>query len=276
MSSDLRTVEHRGCRLAYRVSGDGAPVLMIQGVGLHGDGWAPQVEELASEYRCLRFDNRGLGQSQPMGAAITIRQLAEDARVLMDAEGWASAHVVGHSMGGLIALQLALIEPTRVRSLALLCTFARGTEATGFRPDMFGIGLRTYIGTRRMRRRAFLEMVFSTEYLRTVDRDTLAEKLAPIFGHDLADHPPVVMKQLSAVRRCDLAAELPKLSGMPTLVVTGRHDRIARPRAGRAITDGIKEARYVEFPDAAHGLPIQCAAELNQLLRQHFSRTDKM
>ena len=276
MSSDFRTIEHRGCRLAYRVSGEGSPVVMIQGVGLHGEGWAPQVEGLSNAYRCLRFDNRGLGQSQPAGAPITIQQMAEDARVLMDAEGWKSAHVVGHSMGGLIALQLALTEPSRVRSLALLCTFARGAEATGFRLDVFWIGLRTYIGTRQMRRRAFLEMVMPLDYLRTVDRDALAEKLAPIFGHDLGEHPPVVMKQLSAVRKCDLTAELSKLASVPTLVVCGRHDRIARTSAGKVLANGIGGARYVEFPETAHGLPIQCADELNDLLRQHFGEAQKL
>src|SRR3954468_17968138 len=92
-------VERAGCRLHYAVCGDGPPVLLIQGVGVHGDGWRPQVEALASHRQCLTFDNRGLGGSQPVGAAVTVEQMAEDARVLMDALGWESAHVVGHSLG---------------------------------------------------------------------------------------------------------------------------------------------------------------------------------
>src|SRR5687768_4749782 len=128
MTTAFQQLEHRGCKLSYCIAGNGPPVLMIQGAGMHGDGWLPQIEGLADQYRCLRFDNRGMGKSQPFGAAITIEQMAEDARVIMDAEGWQSAHVAGHSMGGLIALHLALSEPKRVRSLALLCTFARGSE----------------------------------------------------------------------------------------------------------------------------------------------------
>ena len=89
---------------------------MIQGAGMHGDGWLPQVEGLADQFRCLRFDNRGMGNSQPFGAPITIEQMAEDASVLMDAVGWQSAHVVGHSMGGLIAQHIALSQPSRVRN----------------------------------------------------------------------------------------------------------------------------------------------------------------
>src|SRR5687767_5462806 len=123
-------VEHRDCRLAYDVRGEGPPVLFVQGVGVHGDGWLPQVDALSDRYRCLSFDNRGMGRSLPLGAPLTVDQMTEDALVLMDAEGWESAHVVGHSLGGLIALNLALTARTRVRSLSLLCTFARGSIGT--------------------------------------------------------------------------------------------------------------------------------------------------
>lgn len=264
-------VEHRGCRLAHAVSGEGPPVLMIQGAGMHGDGWLPQVEGLSDQFRCLRFDNRGMGKSQPIGAPLTIEQMGEDARVLMEAAGWESAHVVGHSMGGLIAQHLAISEPSRVRTLALLCTFARGEEATALRPNMFWLGLRTFIGTRRMRRHAFLEMVFPRDYLRTIGRDALAEQLAPLFGHDLAHHPPVIRKQLAAMSRYDATPHLHKLAGIRTLVVSAKHDPIARPSAGKAIAAGIPGSRYVELSDASHGAPIQFAKEINQLLWQHLT-----
>jgi len=76
-TNETFTIEHRGCRLAYNVRGDGPPVLLIQGVGLHGDGWRPQVDELAARYRCLTFDNRGMNRSQPIGVPLSVEQLAE-------------------------------------------------------------------------------------------------------------------------------------------------------------------------------------------------------
>src|SRR4051812_46066116 len=97
---ESRAVEHRGCRLAYDVRGEGAPVLLIQGVGVHGDGWLPQTDALASKFRCVTFDNRGMGRSQPVGGGITVEQMAEDALAVLDAEKIESAHVVGHSLGG--------------------------------------------------------------------------------------------------------------------------------------------------------------------------------
>ena len=151
-------LEHRGCDLSYSVRGTGPAVLLIQGAGVHGSGWQPQVDELQDRYRCLSFDNRGIGRSQPIGSRLTIEQMADDALALMDAEGWESAHVVGHSMGGPIALQLALAARGRVKSLSLLCTFGRGRDVTSPSAWMIWMGLRTRCGTRRMRRLAFLEM----------------------------------------------------------------------------------------------------------------------
>lgn len=270
--TDCQHLEHRGCRLAYRVSGTGPSVLFIQGTGLHGDGWRPQVDELSKRYRCLTFDNRGMGGSQPFGAPITVEQMAEDARVLMDAQGWHSAHVVGHSLGGLVALHLALSARTRIRSLSLFCTFACGRDATRLSWGMFWLGLRTYLGTRRMRRRAFTEMVLPPELL--VDCDTWAERLAPLFGHDLADHPPVVMKQLAAMCAYDASPRLHELAGVPTLVVGARYDRIARPEVVRSLASSMAGCRFVEFGDAAHGVTIQCAGRINALLHEQFSSVE--
>jgi pimeloyl-ACP methyl ester carboxylesterase len=267
-------VEHRGCRLAYWTLGDGPPVLFVQGVGVHGCGWRPQVGGLADHFRCVWFDNRGIGLSQPTGAPLTADQMADDARAVLDAAGCASAHIVGHSLGGLLALNLALAARSRVRSLSLLCTFARGKDATRLTLGMLWTGLRTRIGTRRMRRRAFLELVLSPGELATADRDALAAELAPVFGHDLADHPAVEVAQLRAMGRYDATPRLGELAGLPTLVVSATHDRIARPSSGRAIAAGVPGARYVEVADAAHGLPIRQADRVNAMLAEHIGRAE--
>jgi pimeloyl-ACP methyl ester carboxylesterase len=263
-------VTHRGCKLSYSTYGSGEPVLLIQGAGVHRYGWEPQLERLAQRYCCLYFDNRGLGQSQPVGEELTIKQMAEDACRLMDAEGWNSAHVVGHSMGGLIALQLALSARQRVRSLSLLCTFARGSDVTKLSAWMLWIGLRTKIGTKPMRRRAFMEMVMPPQVLND-DNATLANRLAELYGHDLAVQPDIIKGQLSAMARCDLTPRLHELSGIPTLVVSAGSDRIAHPQFGRAIAEGVPNARYVEVAGAGHAVTIHDAPRMNDLLMQHLS-----
>jgi|GEM_PF-55086 len=272
-ATDTAFVEVDGCRLAYSVRGDGPPVLMIQGVGLHGEGWRPQVDALADRYRCLTFDNRGVGRSRPAGAEVSVERMARDALALMDARGWASAHVVGHSLGGLVALGMALRAPERVRSLALLCTFARGSEAARS-ARMMWIGMRTRVGTRRMRRRAFLEIILPPEMLAGADREALAAELAPLFGHDLGDPEPATDRQLAAMRAYDAAPRLGELAGIPTLVVSAEHDPIAPPELGRALAAGIAGARYVEIARASHGVPIHDAARINQLLAEHLAAAE--
>jgi pimeloyl-ACP methyl ester carboxylesterase len=181
-----RTVHHNGCELAWQVQGHGPPVVFIQGVGLHGRGWQPQVTELATHYTCLTFDNRGAGASLPAPRVLSMAAMTEDTLRIMDAVGWDSAHLVGHSMGGCIATELALRARQRVRNLSLLCTFARGRDATRLTKRMLSVGIRSSIGTLRSRRRAFLELVLAPDDLTPAERDALAVDLEPLFGHDLA------------------------------------------------------------------------------------------
>lgn len=261
---------HKGCHLAYEVRGSGPPVVFIQGLGIHGGAWKPQIDALAAKYECLVFDNRGLGRSQPLGCRLTIEQMAEDTLALMDAQDWTSAHVVGQSMGGLIALHIALAARHRVRSLTVLCSFARGRDVIPLAPGMLWKWIRTRAGTRSQRRKALLEIVMPESALAMADPAALAEELAPLFGHDLADHPPVSARQLLALVRYDATARLGKLAGVPTLIVNATHDRIAPPAIGRAMAAAIPGARFVEIPDASHAAAIQHAARVNALLMEHF------
>ena len=269
------TLEHRSCRLAYDVEGSGPPVVLIQGVGVHGAGWTPQVATLRARFQCLTFDNRGMGRSQPQGVPITVEQMAEDTACLMDHIRWESAHVIAHSLGGLVALHLALTSRARVRSLSLLCTSARGRDATRLSGRMLWLGLRSRIGSSRMRRRAFLQIVMPPHALAGADLEGMAAGLAPLFGHDLADQPPVAMKQLAALRAYDATARLSEIVDVPTLVVSAAHDPIAPPRSGRALAGGIPGARYVEFSQASHGAPIQLSGEVNAMLLEHLLRAER-
>ena len=269
-----RVIAHRGCRIAYDVRGSGPPVLLIQGVGVHGNGWRPQTDELSVRYSCLSFDGRGIGRSQPVGAAITVAQMAEDARALLDAERWSAAHLVGHSLGGLVAVCLALDTPERVRSLSLLCTFASGRAAAPLTPRMIWMGLRARVGTRRMRRRGFLRLLLPPQDPAGSEPDAQTPRLDDLFGHDLADQPPAAREQIRAMRAADAASRLGRLEGVPTLVVSAAHDPIAPPRAGRALADGVPGSKYVEIPGASHGLPITHAARVNALLGEHLAAAE--
>jgi pimeloyl-ACP methyl ester carboxylesterase len=245
---------------------------MIQGVGVFGSGWLPQLPALTPHFTCLTWDHRGIGPSQPIGTKITIAQLVDDSLALMDAQGWNFAHVVGHSMGGVIAQELALRSRHRVRSLTLMCTVSKGSDATGMTWPRFWIGSRTWVGPRAARRRAFLQMVLPPGELPRDPAETgkLAESLGKYFGHDLADHPPNAMKQLGALGAHDCTPKLGELSGVPTLVISAEHDIIAPARCGAAMAKAIPGARFAEIRGAAHGAPMMRADEVNHLLLQHL------
>jgi pimeloyl-ACP methyl ester carboxylesterase len=260
--------------IAYETAGDGAPVLLIQGIGVTGSGWTPQVEALRGNFRTLVYDHRGLGGSRPCSGAITVEAMARDALALMDHLGWDSAHVVGHSMGGVIAQQLALDAPKRIRSLSLLCTFVRGKDGARPTPFVLWMTLRTRLGTRRMRRRAFLELILPKADLATEDTDALASRLVPILGRDLADNPPILIKQLRALGNHDVSARLGELAGIPTWVVSAECDPIAPPSQGRRLAAAIPGAAFDCFPGASHGLTLHRPELLNRGLENFLRRSD--
>jgi pimeloyl-ACP methyl ester carboxylesterase len=178
-------------------------------------------------------------------------------------------------MGGVIAQQLALDAPKRVRSLSLLCAFGRGKDAARLTPWVLWMTLRTRVGTRRMRRKAFLEMLWPAEVLAKADTDKLAAEVGELVGRDLAESPSVLMKQLRAMARHDASGRLKELAQIPTLVASGEHDPIALPRYGKMLADAIPGAMFEVMPGCSHGMTIQKAAEVSQRLRRFMDGVEE-
>lgn len=244
----------------------GPPVLFIQGVGVAGQGWSPQWDALQGQIHGARFDHRGIGASPRGEQRLTFDLLVDDAIATMDAAGFPSAHVVGHSMGGLVALGLALRHPERVRSLSLWCTFAAGSVPTRFDWRILWTGLRSAVGTRRSRRHAFLGMVLADAERHAHDLDVLAEQVSTAFGADIGDRPPVALQQLRAIAAVNVLPELGALGEIPTWIVSAEHDILAPPQAGRAIHAAIPGSRYDLIEGAAHGAPITRTEWMNAAL----------
>jgi len=257
--------------LWFARAGSGPGVLFIQGVGIIGQGWRPQIDDLSGNYTTVIFDNRGIGRSPRGRSPLSIASMADDALSVARAAGLDTFHVVGHSLGGVIAQELALRETSRIRSLTLMCTVARGREALGLHPRMLWLGARTKIGSRAMRRRAFLDIVMPPDAIRASDAERLAADLAELFGHDLADTPSIVGAQLRALASYDATPRLAALSRIPTLVMSAHYDPIARPSSGRRLAAAIPGAQLEVWNDASHGLPIQWASRVNARVARHLA-----
>lgn len=274
----MSVLKRPGVDIVYDLQGNraGDPIIFIQGIGVAGTGWEPQVEALSKDYQTVTFDNRGLGKSVPCTGPISIEAMADDVAALMDHLGWESAHVVGHSMGGVIAQDLAVRHRPRVRSLTLMCTFARGKDGARPTPWVIWMSLRTRFGPRSWRRRAFLEMLFPRPHLRMANLQKASEEIGRLVGRDLADSPPILMKQLRAMKRHNIFPRLPELARLPTLIMSASHDPIAKPEYGRQIAEGIPGAVYEEWKDAAHALPIQMPVEVNARVGRFLAEVRKL
>jgi pimeloyl-ACP methyl ester carboxylesterase len=256
--------------IAWDRRGDGPTVVFVQGVGATGRAWSPQVDELSRGFDCVWFDNRGIGASERGTAPLTVDQLARDTIGLMDALGVERAHLVGHSLGGVIAQAVALRWPGRVRSLALLNTFAGGRDLHGPPLRLMWYGAWSRLGPRAIRRRAFARLVLPDDHLREVGIGPAMAQLEAVFGRSLADPPPITDVQLAALRAHDERDRLRELTDKPCLVLSGAADPIARAAAGRALAFGIGGAHLIEHT-GGHALPVYAAAEVNALLRAHLA-----
>lgn len=115
--------------IAWERRGAGAPLLLVQGVGLARWGWGPATELLAERFEVLVYDNRGIGESAAPPGPYSVAMLANDALQVLDEAGVSSAHVLGASLGGMVAQQLAVEHPDRVERLVLCCTTPGRSDA---------------------------------------------------------------------------------------------------------------------------------------------------
>jgi pimeloyl-ACP methyl ester carboxylesterase len=271
--SAIRQFEFEGCPIAYRIEGSGPPLVMIQGVGAYGTSPNPQIDLLKGKYQCLTFDNRGVGASVPAGREVTVPQMARDTPALMDHVGWQTAHLIGHSLGGLISMEVALAAKSRVRSLTLLNTFARGADASRMSLKLLWIMTRLTLAPRSIRRKALMELLLPPHF--KGDAKKTADLLSGVFGHDIGDFPKSSNLQMKAMKAHDVTGRLSELAGIPTLVVSAECDPIARPAYGRAIANGIPGARYVEIANGSHAFPVIEAERCAQITLEHLDAAER-
>src|SRR5829696_2283952 len=116
----MRQLQTPHASLHYIREGTGTPLILVQGAGVVAQGWRPQIDELRDRHSIVALDNRGIGASTYHAAALTIEDMAADVLAVADAEGFGRFHLAGHSIGGVVAQEIALRARDRVLTLALL------------------------------------------------------------------------------------------------------------------------------------------------------------
>jgi 3-oxoadipate enol-lactonase len=238
-------IEVGAVELAYEEIGSGTPLLFISGTSVDRTIWGGQVAHFMACHRCVTFDNRDVGESSFATAAYTPRDMAADTLGLMDALALDRAHVIGHSLGGAVAQELALAAPARVRSLTLVGTWARNDDYTR---ALF----RTWHHLRDLGDREFLEgmLLFGVghTFLTTVGLEMLVNMFLSV-PHPQA--PAGYRRQVDADLAHDTADRLGAIR-CPTLVVCGDEDTIFFRDHHEMLAARIPGARLVVVPKVGH------------------------
>lgn len=251
-------VEVNGVRLFIDDQGDGEPLLLLEGMGGDTLGWRRNIPHFADAgYRVVAFDFRGNGFSDKPEGPYGMRMFVEDALGVMDALGIGAAHLYGQSMGGFVALNIALDHPGRVRALVLGCTHAGGSSAVPARPAPGDDGPRALYARRTLAERP-----------EHVAEDLRVAATVPRPREDL---------QVQVAREHDVAARLGEVR-RSTLVVHGEDDRVVSPENARFLAERIPGAELFLVPDAGHLFHSELAdlvdARIVEFLRASGRRSD--
>lgn len=250
-----------GLQMYYEVHGTGTPVVMIGPLSGDHTAWAFQVPAFVDAgYRCLVFDSRDAGQtSESTLPSYTIRQFAEDTAALMDAVGFGPSHLVGGSMGGMIAQELALVFPERVASLTLCGTAAAIDE------PFAGI-IKIWKTVRPACSSAeFTQLIspwlFSHRFFATPEPLNMVLQMTR--ENPFPQTPAGFARQCDALLSHDVLDRLGAIAA-PVHVIVGSDDVLTPPRHSRTIASRIPGARFTELPNAGHAAFGELAPAFNQ------------
>ena len=256
----------------YEVHGqareDRGTVLLSSGLGGAGAFWQPQLARLCERCRVVTYDQRGTGQSAgPLPDPYSVGSMADDVIEILDALGIGHCHFVGHALGGLIGLDLALRRPARVGSLVLVNAWAEGNPHTmrcfDVRKDLLRIGPEAYV-------RAQPLFLYPAPWLAQN-----APRLAHEHEHAVAHFQgtETLLRRIAALLAFDVAHRLGEI-GCPTLVMAARDDMLVPWTASEALAAGIPGARLSVVAEGGHGCTVTEADAFNATLCGFLAEQD--
>lgn len=250
-----------GGTIYYEEHGEGEPLLCVMGLATDTLGWALQVPTFSQKHRTVIFDNRDVGQSSMATGSYEVSDMANDALEVADAAGFDSFHLVGVSMGGAIAQEVALAAPNRIRTLTLTVTFARAGAWGRLLSETWSARVREAPRERHVDELLLLNL--SEELFEDPAKVEFFRGL--MLSNPNPQDPEAFARQLDASSRHDTLGRLPSLT-MPTHVVGGERDILVPVWKSREIAELIPGAKLTVIERAPHALNLERAEEYNELV----------
>jgi 3-oxoadipate enol-lactonase len=249
-------------RMHYEVAGQGDPVLMINGLSAPAANWGFQVPALSAHFRVITFDNRGVGETdlspEPM---YTMAQMADDAAGLLRFLKIPRAHVIGASMGGTIAMELALRHPGLVRSLVLACTWADG-DARFLHTIEAWMALAYRVPVEERLRYVVYPVVFGPAFFAHKENVETAFQRALAYPHQTK--PEAIERQGRGLLAWN-GTQVKRLGSIrvPTQILVGKDDILTPPAFSKALARMIRRARLAVLP-GGHAFFVEEADAFNR------------
>ena len=262
----MPTLDVNDAELYYERRGQGEPLLLLQGMSGHSLHWGePLLGALERDFELVLYDHRGVGRSAPHDASFQIADLAADAAALLQTLAIERAHVLGISMGGMIAQELALAAPERVSTLTLGATWCGGPDAT-FTDDRVinDLAMAILSGDPERKIRAGWEVNVSSAFAAAEGNFERFYDVAVAFPVSL----PTIMLQVQAIMAHDTSARLRDIAA-PTLVVHGTADRMLAAANGELVASLIPDARLELLEGVGHLFFWERPGRVAELVAEH-------
>ena len=234
----------------YEVKGEGFPLVMITGLSANTDWWDPRViRGLSKNFKIILFDNRGAGRTDATDRECTIRLFADDTAGLMDALRISRVHVLGVSMGGMIAQELAINYPEKVEKLVLCSTTCGGAKSLPPSQEVLDVltADASRLSAEEVARKA-VPLCFTKDFIDN-NPDYVELMIRQILKAPISDE--AYGRQLNAITQFDTYDRLSQIKA-PTLVLRGKRDILIPPENGSILAKAIPNAKLANLEKSAH------------------------
>ena len=269
VDSGFATARDGGSRLYWESTGTGTPVLLIHGLGLSGGAWWRTVDALSPTMRVITFDHRGIGRSESLMPAFTTESMADDAASILDELELDAAHVYGISLGGMIAQQLALRQPERIRSLVLGATQPGGRRAVHADAEVMAFFRQRSHMDKEEAAWASVEFNYGPR-CRAEHADRIAEDIERRLEQPF--NAQAYRAQLFAAAMHNCYGRLDSVR-VPTFVVHGAHDRVIPAANAPLMAERLPDCRLRVLEDSGHQYPTE-APEVDEAISDFFDECD--